>query len=367
MWIRNPRWDGFWLLSGLPLGVLLLLLAIWAPSFLTLCPPTSVMFMTPVRCNPLMAMSSLISIYAIVALDMGHNLAPMFLAWSHDGFRALMLKRPVRFIIVPIVLLALGTLAGIASSVWGDPLWTPFVNSALSASELWPPRITNTMWWLIIIYASWNYYHFAKQNFGVLSIYRLKSAVIYPENQRRIDLVFAFVVQTAVIGSVFLGFAQTQAISESTHLLYFLVVLGLCLLIVRDAAIGGRYWTPRVIFSVSQSLCLLFPGLMIVAANGINHWIVSIGLASHVDGRSHHRSPLIFASFIIIVGIAVFWALFWKRGALYSWNLRDMIDLALPYAGFRLALGFVHFLTDRSLYQFHKPEVRATIGRELLT
>jgi hypothetical protein len=65
LWIRNPWWDCFWILSGLPIGLALVALS-----------PT---------------------IYLVLALavllEHGHSLSPMALAWSHTGFRGVMRQR----------------------------------------------------------------------------------------------------------------------------------------------------------------------------------------------------------------------------------------------------------------------------------
>jgi hypothetical protein len=309
-------------------------------------------------------MGGLIAIYAVVLLDFGHNISPMVLAWSHAEFRSVILRRPIKFIALPLSLLVAGVFVGIATETW----WTdfhPFINSALSMTEIYPPRATNPFWWLLAVYLVWNFYHFAKQNFGVMQIYRRKSEVQYPRNQRRIDLAFCMVTQAAVVSAVFLFiFFSDIPLSGTVRLLFILLAGAVFMMVAREAAITGRYWTPRGIFAASQILCFLWPGLLVMAANGINHWLVAMGLASHVDGVNRNRTPLVFAGAVIVLGILLFWALFHKHGV-YSWRLRPMIELALPFAGFRLALGFVHFLYDCWVWKLSDPQVQATIGRDL--
>lgn len=373
-WVRSPLWDGMWLLSGIPLGVCFVLASLWLPS--RICRTEPLRFLpgaihhTP--CSFVIA--AWITVYSIVLLDTAHNISPMALAWSHDGFRAHMLRNPLKFAVTPLLLLIGGVAAGVASIRW-FPHWQPFVSSdpAYGNSVLWPaamirhPPLIDPFWWLIVVYLTWNFYHFAKQNFGVLQIYKIKSGAEYPKNQRRIDLAFCFAAQSAVSGAIIIPiFVHTLIPLQTMTLFYLLSAAALVAMVVRDAAISGRWWTPRIMFAMSQALCFLSPGLLMMAANSVNHWLIAIGLASHVDGRTHNRSPLIFAVIVILLGIALFWALFWKAGTPWSWNLRTMIDLALPYAGFRLALGFVHFRYDRDLYRFSSSQVRETIGAALL-
>jgi hypothetical protein len=360
-WIRGPFWDGTWILSGIPLGVAFVLASVWLPLFVPVCPAAARFH--PALCNPIGAMMKLISIYAIVLLDFGHNLSPMCLAWTNDGFRQVMLKRPIRFIAAPLILLVIGTGAGIVSAKW-FPTWQPFVNSAMNPLEVARPRLGNPFWWLLVIYLLWN---FARQNFGVLSIYRLKSGPsFYSTNQRQVDLAFSFVTQGAVLSTTFLVFIRSESLLQTVSMLYSLLVVGLLSIVIREAVFTGRCWSPRIVFAMGQILCSLAPGLFALAANSVNHWLVAIGLASHVDGNTHSRSPAVFAAVVIVLGVVLFWALFWKSGAALSWNLRNMIDLALPYTGFRLALGLVHFLYDRWIWRLSDPRVHETIGKALL-
>jgi hypothetical protein len=160
-------------------------------------------------------------------------------------------------------------------------------------------------------------------------------------------------------------FTHSTQLYVSFHLLCLLLTIGGVIIALREAAIVGRYWNPRSAFVLSHAFSLtLWPGIWIVAINGVNHWLAAIGLSSHVYGRHKNSSPVIFAVSVIIAGVALFAALFWRVG-FYSWNFRDVIDLAIPYTAFRLSMGFVHFLYDRWLYKLSDPQVRATIGKDL--
>lgn len=83
-WIRSPLWDGFWILSGLPIGLALATQMVPIPVLLTL----------------------------FIALNSSHLLAPVVMAWSHDGFRQIMLARKVRYILIPTGIIVLGGVFG---------------------------------------------------------------------------------------------------------------------------------------------------------------------------------------------------------------------------------------------------------------
>jgi hypothetical protein len=354
-WIRNPWWDGFWILSGGPIAVMMVILSLWVPvAFLPhLCPPLQ-------PCNPAAVFGSMMIIYSVVTLDMGHNIAPMVAAWTHPDFRRVMLSHKIRFIGLPIFLLVAGTVAGIVGDRWFHD-FQPFINSALVMGEMLVPRLTNPFWWLIVVYSLWNLYHFAMQNYGVLSIYRHLGGFQHTANQRRIDTLLSLGIQLAVVSTMFIGLLPAYGpLQETVHLIYILAAVVVFLLVARESVVSGRWWSPRTIFVVSQVVPLLWPGIVAVATNGINHWLVSIGLASR---ENRLCAPSTFAAGIIVIGVALFWLLFWNGR--YSWNPREMIYLALPYTGFRLALGFWHFCQDRWNHRFRDPRVRATIGRDL--
>ena len=117
-WVRNPWWDGVWLLSGLPIGIVLMLF-VPSPHILP------------------MAIS-------IMILETGHVVSPMILAWSKPGLRRIVCRE------------------------WGKHIVAP---AALMAGCLLLP-------WSIVfgVYFVWNIWHFGMQIFGVTCLYRPRSS-----------------------------------------------------------------------------------------------------------------------------------------------------------------------------------------------
>jgi hypothetical protein len=111
-WIRSPSWDGFWILSGLPIGILLMLLT---PGFV-----------------PALAV-------AIMILESAHVVSPIILAWTRPELRTIVTREWLKHVAAPIVLM-------------GGVLAFPFT-------------------WVAGFYWAWNIYHFGMQNFGVSSLY----------------------------------------------------------------------------------------------------------------------------------------------------------------------------------------------------
>jgi hypothetical protein len=241
---------------------------------------------------------------ALLCVNLGHTLSPIALAWTHRGFRQVMLQRPRKYIGLP----ALALLAGLAAalSTWAlFPSYRPHseVLEKLDLADLAVPFVV-----LANVYALWNLYHSGAQNFGILCIYRQRG---YATRRVKMGVLAACILVTVIIG----------------------------------------HEIPALVHSkVAFLLCF---GLIT-----INHWLAAIGLSSHVWAQHYNRSPVLFAGGVILVGSGVVWLVF--RLIAVS---PQMAVLAL---GLRAGLGIWHFLQDRWVWKLSDPEVRATIGRDLL-
>ena len=179
IWIRGPWWDSCWILSGLPIGIAASVLALWVPWFWLLA-------------------------FGVIVFQTAHTISPIGLAWSHAGFRQIMLARPVKFVVVPVAILASWTLAGwIAGWYWPQPAFNPVTLKIDVSSRLEP------LWVMGAIYGIWNIYHFGKQNFGVMSIYRRKIGG-YDTQQRRFDLIFCCTMAWAAMAVPMVHFAANH-------------------------------------------------------------------------------------------------------------------------------------------------------------
>src|SRR5262245_38901567 len=142
LWIRSPWWDSFWILSGFPIGLALLLL------------------------SP--------NVYLVLAITMllehAHLLLPMSLAWSHSDFRGLMVRRPMKFIGVPILLILTTVSVGVLTNKFGHLDHLDF-GMRVRISD--PGDYRYPYVWLVVLYFLWNGYTFGMPNFGVMSICRV--------------------------------------------------------------------------------------------------------------------------------------------------------------------------------------------------
>jgi hypothetical protein len=155
--------------------------------------------------------------------------------------------------------------------------------------------------WLFPIYFLWNAYHFGMQNFGIAHIY--------------------------------LRTRRQQALKWG------------CL----AGTVTGMIIIPRWLHVSQVSLFML--GFF-----SFNHSLAAIGLSSHVLGNRLRCSPWAVALTLVFIGTGVFWVMFGVPWA-------PVVTMAA--VGFRIGLGFVHFLYDRWIWRLSDPAVRSTIGRDL--
>jgi hypothetical protein len=341
-WIRNPWWDGFWLLSGLPLGFLLLVLA----HFNSTLP---------------------LAFFATALLSMGHAIAPICLAWGHSDFRPLLRARPIKHIACPILMLLLGAGVGIVMHVYYPTFHADF--RALAGISV-IDDLANPFAPMMLFYLLWNAFHFGKQNYGVMSIYRRKAAVSDPL-QRHIDLIFCCFTTWATmsipivpaLAKMVHGMIGWPAAHPFLDAIEAICVMGTFIvtaaMLVRERRNG--WCVPRVLFIVTCSfgfVASFWFDVWAIAIVMINHWLVAIGLSSHVYSVHRHCSSSVVALVLIIVGVAMFALLFISVPPL-------AVKVTFPALGLRIGIGFVHFLYDRWVYKLSDPNVGATIGRNM--
>lgn len=197
--IRSPWFDGLWIWSGVPIGLVLAGLS-WGG------------FNSPLSA----------CIAAFTVLDAAHLLSPMALIAVHPEMRRRAFNEPLKFIVVPVLLLALPTL------YWGQ------------LGRLAP--------YALLLRGAWNAHHFAAQWFGLVQVYR---RLWKKPGRRQIDRLVCVIVVVAVMIPLSL---------------YWSIILG----------VPPPRWLVAQIM-MPQWLFVFFFGLL-----NINHWLSSIGLSIKV-------------------------------------------------------------------------------------
>jgi hypothetical protein len=270
-WIRSPCWDGFWFLSAPVLGLLLV-------------------FFPP-----------LISLFLI--LNIAHAVSPIILAWSHRQYRPVMLKRPGKFVGVPVVLFALALVMA-CLSVRFFPHYNPAHQYALETLSFATVQVPIVVW--ATLYAVWDLYHGGAQNFGIWCLYRRRSV----QGWQKWAILLTFVLFQVII---------SHAVPE---------------------------------WSRNRTIFLFIFGLI-----AFNHSLAAIGLCAHVHGRHWGVSPCYFAGAMLLLGFVGSFALLF--------GLRHSLFVATFAVALRASLGIWHFLQDRWIWRMSDPQVRAAIGKEL--
>jgi hypothetical protein len=347
IWIGGPWWDACWILSGLPIGIV-----------------ATVLVLSGVPYFGLLA-------FGVIVFQTAHTISPICLAWSHVAFRQIMLARPMKFMVVPLAILVIWTIAGYVGGLfWPQPIFNP-VTLKIAITTYWQP-----LGLMGTIYGIWNIYHFGKQNFGVMSIYRRKyeqhamnsqprysgsSRLACFLSQRRFDLIFCCTTAWAVMAVPYVhmtaNYLRIEALQFYNVLAAYIAVAGIfaAVMLWREWQ-ASRFCLGRIVLILANATAMASAMLWGLGGLGIismNHWLVAIGLA----GRASRRT-VDFPIAIIVIGAVLFWALFVRGWAIPT-------QVAAAAVAFRLALGIVHFLYDRWIWKFTDPQVRATIGCDL--
>jgi hypothetical protein len=204
-----------WLLSGAPIGIALLLM-----------PPSARLW-----CFAL-----------FVLLETGHAFSPIVLAWSHGGFRALMLRQPGKYILLPGMVFLAALSVGMVTT-WG---WTSY-NFAIPHQKDRITDLTNPFPLMVWLYWAWNIYHFGMQHFGVLRLCNLSIG------GRHWDVALC-------LGMTAFGMAALPILTDDLWVFF------------------------------------LMTGMI-----SLNHWVVDIGLSSRAT-----RHPWLFAGGILLAGAVGF-------------------------------------------------------------
>lgn len=233
-WIRDPWWDGIWILSGPLIGLALALKDV----------PISWLFTV------------------FLALNSGHLLAPIGMAWCHGGFRRIMLARKAKYVLIPIGIVVMG---GICGATVGKTFQVNPITLSVRVDDL--ADYTRPLVALLPIYFVWNAYHFSMQNYGFLRLY-------LPGGDR------AAAMQWAMLGTLF-----------------------------------GLIIIPAVIHQ-PQLTAFCFGAII------VNHQLAAIGLSSHVWANCWGRNPLWFAGALITGGAALAWLMLHADAMMMMLGLR---------------------------------------------
>lgn len=366
LWVHGPVWDGIWMLSALWLAPLVLVLAQGRDDPST--GPLDVLY------------------FALTALFwIGHRLSSAWLAYGTEAYRPLLRAQPVRFIVLPLVIVAACFAVFLPPD--GALPWTR-VQRLIAAAILDYGFVT---------------YHFGAQHFGALSLYRIRTASAASALMRRRDRLFALGVGGVLIfvADLLAGSIAYQSLWIGAWLPDWIVAAqeqiragALAVLLVSTAMMlfaelrAAPRSLPRLLYIVGLAVMAavalqprgLFPFLVLWTAQ---HWIVAVGLASRtpssepapqsrwprraLHGLNNRPYALVVLFMIVsVLALPLFEVEANRQGGtfygdrifgLFASGLRtSALVPALVAMGF--ASGFLHYLLDRGVYRMSDPLVR---------
>lgn len=259
LWIRSPGWDGFWILSGF-----------WVPTLLVLMP---------------LPRARALIVGLTLCCWMAHRISSLYLGLCVSEYREVLRARPGYFLLLPLGLLA-ATMA--------------FV---LCPESLLPlPRLDRFVLLALIDYF-FSLYHFASQHYGVLAVYRgrLSHGQAAP-GLLKWDRWACFGVTGIVsllLDAIYdsssplrmLGLTSLDGLNPvwlrtglATLVLGF---WGATLLLYRRRQQGAGRIAYFSTLCYMTLLSIFVDPLLYFAIAQIQHWLVSLGLTTHMASNSH--------------------------------------------------------------------------------
>ena len=365
-WIRSPGWDLVWILNALWLGPLVLVLARGHDH---------------VRASPVDSLFFALT----VLLWFGHRISSAWLAYLTPGYRPLLSTQRLRFVVVPILVVA------------------ACFAVLLAPESVLPLPFEERVLWLAILNYLMVTHHFAAQHFGLLSLYRARSGRASNALARWLDRAFALVVGGGIVvvadalsGSIafqdrwidpLLGAIGADLFAQTLRNGGIGLVVILTALMLRVELRSPHASLPRVAYVLGVSAMVLFaflardPFLFIVLWS-VQHWSAAMGLTSLAASGGIQEpatqwqrllAPINRRGWAVLVVLAVVSTLllpvleveavadeFVYADRIYgdvAWWLRSSPFVpALLALGF--ATGFIHYVLDRAAFRFSSPDVR---------
>lgn len=298
-----------------------------------------------------------------VLLSGAHSLGPTLTVWCDQSLRQQLLRDKTYLITFALIVL------------FSVPLGV-YAATTLSAQ---------TFLFLASIYYIASTWHLAAQNFGVLSIYRLKSGESSPV-RRQMDFWLCSIHGCFLFPAIwaFTGLRQGSVLEPGTLAIvsnYRWVLEGL---VAAFAVVGLTYSirtrsAPRFLYMTMlsvQALIGLHSNLLMHALiMYVNHWMAELALLSIVNGYSVKRAePAIKFSLkkyvlaaAVLFGIGIFGeTILNDRSAFFVLEFRPQVFISLlqqtgmyhwmgAFLGLGLAIRLSHILFDRFIFSSRSP------------
>jgi hypothetical protein len=364
-WIRSPGWDLFWMFS-----------ALWGLALLF----------------GLSEALDLRRAWLLILLPSGmlalwHSWSTTYMVLGSPLLRDQRHRNLIRYRVIPLLIVGICLVLGVGMGVSGAyPTGGPLDPS------VWP--------WVLYLSLFWvgHFWHFGKQDFGVLSIYRLKAEQTRLLD-RRVDYAYAVAMMFVIQPIVYFAFVPRSPFSEAFYsfmpIQHELLVMASTVCVVAASV----FTVGAVVFELLKpntsvqkllyyGVMLTHPLLLYFIFSGLayfyfvayfwSHWFIAIGLVARIN-TGYYRAggegrAISIAHHILVLG-AVTGAV-----TLFQWDYRQFAlfsggnyknVLATTEAGqgaivafflsFHLAEQLLHYYCDSCLFRFRDPGVRKAV------
>jgi hypothetical protein len=364
-WIQSPAWDLFWMFSGIWLSLLFL--------------ASGIAFHTTV------VVGTLIAIFQH-GVAVAHAWSTTYMVVGSSMLKEARTRSAWRYRLNPVLITAVCFALGFAVAY----LQT-FSETGLQWTDL-------PIYFYAVPFLIGHFWHFGKQDFGVLSLYRQRARQLRVID-RHVDNAYVDLMMFAIQPLIFLKWGVDNPLGHTLGA----VIPGLI------DSIGGiseaAYWASLVLSSAALIFELTKPNrswprflyLIVIASHPVllykklifyplaymwSHWLIATGLVSRINinyistSESKPKKDAILRHLLIIGGIT---ALVWgvtqnfraysvlnsdfaeiKTLAAGAWNENRF--LAGLLLGYFLAEQHLHYYCDRCLFRFKDDNIRKTVG-----
>ena len=381
-WIRSPWWDGFWMFFGL-----------WGPIFILLA-----YFGAGEIWNIRETLVQLIGIegplvFLYVALGVWHRMTSTYAVLGTPILRDEVRKNKKKYLFIPLAILV-----GCVLLAQAFVFHSAFSFMQSTHGQLW------AFFLLAYVMILWERWHFCAQEFGVLSIYRIRANQFSPAD-RKFDRAYTIVLMLIVNMVLFFyaGFkneqilfygtglnAYPERLLDNVALFTFLVGMIFMLIALTREWMRQEPSLPKAAFYFligSHTMLIYFcpeAFLLFFFSYIIHHWMVAIGLFNRITMNSYtgdsaaQRIGKYCIRVVPIVGLCVLWYFYFShRSSLdLAGSLPKPDDAITLFAGIAtptkffwgiiiglfFAFNFLHYYYDRCFYSFRDPAIRERVG-----
>ncbi len=372
-WVRSPAWDLFWMFS-----------AVWGAAIFF---GGSLLTETAALAALFFAGNRILSSY--------HAWSTTYLVLASPLLEEERRRRPRKFLVAPLLIAALAFALGMSVAYTQR-----FPADGRFDASLWPFALYIGLFWV------GHFWHFGRQDFGVLTIYRSRAGQTGALD-RRIDQWLTVAMMYVIQPIVYLDVVRTTAFAEIVHTV--LPVAPDVLRASADVAIAFAFVLcigvfgfelsksnrsfPKLLYYVviwSHPVLLYFAvrheqyvlASVYVIAYLWSHWLIAIGLAAHINVGYYRkqrgygltaavlRHALTLGAIVLVVQVFMIayaqYGLFDTGSFEYKKILAGIPDAERGLIGFVMGLflaeQLVHYYCDRRLFRMRDPGIRKTVG-----